>query len=107
MKFKKALLVESGRFEIREVEENPGRGQILVKVASCGLCNWELNFWQESWEQELQSRLSLDMNGQELLPRWEKGSQIFKLETRWRAVFQRWQILVVSQNMWWQMPEWF
>lgn len=46
MKFKKALLVEPGRFEIREVEENPGRGQILVKVASCGLCNWELNFWQ-------------------------------------------------------------
>lgn len=46
MKFKKALLVEPGRFEIREVEENPGRGQILVRVASCGLCNWELNFWQ-------------------------------------------------------------
>ena len=46
MKFKKALLVEPGRFEIREVEENPGRGQLLVKVASCGLCNWELNFWQ-------------------------------------------------------------
>ncbi|MBD5457864.1 MAG: alcohol dehydrogenase catalytic domain-containing protein, partial [Lachnospiraceae bacterium] len=46
MKFKKAVLVEPGRFEILEVEENPGRGQILVKVASCGLCNWELNFWQ-------------------------------------------------------------
>ncbi len=28
-----------------EVDEEPGEGQVLLKIASCGLCNWELNFW--------------------------------------------------------------
>jgi len=27
------------------VDEEPGEGQVLLKIASCGLCNWELNFW--------------------------------------------------------------
>jgi threonine dehydrogenase-like Zn-dependent dehydrogenase len=31
--------------EIREVEVAPGPGEIMVKVAVCGLCNWELNHW--------------------------------------------------------------
>lgn len=45
MKFKKAMLTKPGKFEIFEVEEEPGYGEVLIKIASCGLCNWELNFW--------------------------------------------------------------
>ena len=45
MKFKRAELVEPGRFEIFDVEEGPKENEVLVKIASCGLCNWELNFW--------------------------------------------------------------
>lgn len=45
MKFKRAFLMEPHRFEIHEVEEEPGPGEVMMKVASCGLCNWELNFW--------------------------------------------------------------
>lgn len=45
MKFKRAMLVEPGKFEIFEVEEEVGPGQVLIKIAGCGLCNWELNFW--------------------------------------------------------------
>ena len=46
MKTRRAFLAEPGRFEIREIEETCGDGDVLVKVASCGLCNWELNFWK-------------------------------------------------------------
>ena len=46
MKFKQAFLTEPGHFEIREVDKEPADDQILVKVASCGLCNWELNHWK-------------------------------------------------------------
>lgn len=46
MKFKQALLAEPGRFIIREVEKQPNPDQILIRVASCGLCNWELNHWK-------------------------------------------------------------
>ncbi|MBQ7960335.1 MAG: zinc-binding dehydrogenase [Clostridia bacterium] len=43
---KRAYLVKERKFEI--VEENivPQKGQVLVKVEVCGLCNWELNFWK-------------------------------------------------------------
>lgn len=43
MKSRQAVLVEPGRFEIEEVEIAPGPGQVLVKVAVCGLCHWEMN----------------------------------------------------------------
>ncbi len=43
---RRAYLVENGRFEIRTENVVPESGQVLVKVASCGLCNWELNHWQ-------------------------------------------------------------
>ncbi len=46
MKFKQAMLAEPGRFEIHEVDREPGAGEIMIKVASCGLCNWELNHWK-------------------------------------------------------------
>ncbi len=46
MKSRRAYLMEPGRFEIKEVDVNPGKDQILVKVAACGLCNWELNHWK-------------------------------------------------------------
>ena len=46
MKFKRAFLVEPGRFEIDEIEENTKADEVMVKIASCGLCNWEINFWK-------------------------------------------------------------
>ena len=46
MKFKRAFLAEPGRFIFQEVEEVPGDNQVQIKVASCGLCNWELNHWK-------------------------------------------------------------
>ena len=36
MKFKRAFLMEPHRFEIHEVEEEPGPGEVMMKVASCG-----------------------------------------------------------------------
>ena len=46
MKAKAAYLVEPGKFEIRENEIHAGKGQVILKIASCGLCNWELNHWK-------------------------------------------------------------
>lgn len=46
MKSKRAFLMEPGRFEIKEVDVYTGKGQILIKVSACGLCNWELNHWK-------------------------------------------------------------
>lgn len=46
MKFKQALLAEPGRFIFQEVDKEPGENEILIKIASCGLCNWELNHWK-------------------------------------------------------------
>ena len=46
MKFKRAFLAEPGRFIIQEVEEIPGDHEVQIKIASCGLCNWELNHWK-------------------------------------------------------------
>jgi threonine dehydrogenase-like Zn-dependent dehydrogenase len=43
MKTRQAILVKPGQFEIRETNISPGPGDLLVRVASCGLCNWELN----------------------------------------------------------------
>ncbi len=43
MKTRQAVLVRPGVLEIREAELHPGLGEILVRVAGCGLCNWELN----------------------------------------------------------------
>lgn len=45
MRFQRAYLAEPGRMEIREVDEKPGKGQVLLRITGCGLCNWELNFW--------------------------------------------------------------
>lgn len=46
MKFKRAMLAEPGRMQIFEVDEEPGDDQIMLRIASCGLCNWELNHWK-------------------------------------------------------------
>lgn len=46
MKTRRAFLVHPGKFDISEMNVNPGPEQILVKVAACGLCNWELNHWK-------------------------------------------------------------
>ena len=46
MKTKRAILVEPGRFELEQVDISPKPDELLVKIASCGLCNWELNHWR-------------------------------------------------------------
>lgn len=46
MKTRQAVLLEPGRFGFREVDLNPGPKQLLIKVAACGLCNWELTHWR-------------------------------------------------------------
>lgn len=46
MRYKQAFLEEKHRFEIREVENEITDDQVMVKIASCGLCNWEINFWE-------------------------------------------------------------
>ncbi len=43
---KRAYLVKERKFEIIEENISPKKGQVLVKVELCGLCNWELNFWK-------------------------------------------------------------
>jgi threonine dehydrogenase-like Zn-dependent dehydrogenase len=46
MRFKRACLSKPGKFVMLEVEEVPAADEIQFKVASCGLCNWELNHWK-------------------------------------------------------------
>lgn len=46
MKTRRAFLVQPGKFELREVDVSPEPNEVLVKVAVCGLCNWELNYWK-------------------------------------------------------------
>ncbi|MFH1378582.1 MAG: zinc-binding dehydrogenase [Planctomycetota bacterium] len=43
MKTRQATLVEAGRFEIQDAEIDLPSDHILVKMAGCGLCTWELN----------------------------------------------------------------
>lgn len=43
---KRAYLVKERKFEIVNEDITPKKGQVLVKVELCGLCNWELNFWK-------------------------------------------------------------
>jgi len=42
---RQAVLVAPRKLELREAALDPGPGQLLVKLAVCGLCNWELNHW--------------------------------------------------------------
>ncbi len=46
MKTKSAILTAPGKFELSERDIYPKEDQVLVKVAACGLCNWELNHWK-------------------------------------------------------------
>jgi len=45
---KRAYLTEKGNFTIQEIDLKPKADEILIKVAICGLCNWELNFWKSN-----------------------------------------------------------
>ena len=45
---KRAYLTEKGKFTIKQVDLQPKADEVLVKVAICGLCNWELNFWKSN-----------------------------------------------------------
>lgn len=62
MKSKVAVLVEPQRFEIQEMDIIPNEHQVLVKVASCGLCNWELNHWL-GYLGEYPQRIGHEWNG--------------------------------------------
>ena len=46
MKSRKAILTSPRHFEIIEEDVSAEPGQVLVKTAVCGLCNWELNHWK-------------------------------------------------------------
>jgi threonine dehydrogenase-like Zn-dependent dehydrogenase len=46
MKTRRAFLVQPGRFELQELDVQPNWGEVLVKIAACGLCNWEQNHWK-------------------------------------------------------------
>ena len=43
---KQAVMAAPGQFDFREIDLVCQDDQIVVKVASCGLCNWELNHWK-------------------------------------------------------------
>ena len=45
MKTRQAVLVEPGRVEIRDAQVAVGAGDLLVEMAGCGLCTYELNHW--------------------------------------------------------------
>jgi len=45
---KRAYLTEKGNFTIKELDLKPAADEVLIKVALCGLCNWELNFWKSN-----------------------------------------------------------
>ena len=46
MKTRRAFLAGPRQIELREISVSPGPGQLLVRVAVCGLCNWEQNHWK-------------------------------------------------------------
>ncbi|MFV0504269.1 MAG: zinc-binding dehydrogenase [Lachnospirales bacterium] len=47
MKTKRAFVSEIGKISFREEETHKlGDHKVLLKVKSCGLCNWELNHWR-------------------------------------------------------------
>jgi 2-desacetyl-2-hydroxyethyl bacteriochlorophyllide A dehydrogenase len=43
---KRAYLTEPGKFEIKTEDIQIRPDELLVKIALCGLCNWELNHWK-------------------------------------------------------------
>jgi len=43
---KRAFLYAPGDFRVDTVEVPYGENDILIRVASCGLCTWELNHWK-------------------------------------------------------------
>lgn len=43
---RRAILVEPRKFQIIKEDITPGAGELLIKIAVCGLCNWELNHWR-------------------------------------------------------------
>lgn len=46
VKTKRAFLYAPGDFRVEEMDLTYTDDQVLVKVASCGLCTWELNHWK-------------------------------------------------------------
>lgn len=45
LKTRRAFIVEPRKIELREIDISPNPDEIMVKIATCGLCNWELNHW--------------------------------------------------------------
>lgn len=46
MKTRQAVLAAPGRFETRDADLSVGANELLIRVAVCGLCNWELNHFK-------------------------------------------------------------
>lgn len=46
MKTRRAVLTGVRNFEIQNIDLHPAPGQVMLKVAVCGLCHWELNHWK-------------------------------------------------------------
>ena len=76
MKTRQAILVQPGRFEIRDMDLTVGRDQLLIRVAVCGLCNWELNHWRGTIGQCPQS-LGHEVAG--IVEQIGEGAQRFKV----------------------------
>ena len=45
MKTKRAFLYQPHDLRVEQIDITCGDDQVMVKVASCGLCTWELNHW--------------------------------------------------------------
>jgi len=48
VKYTIACLAEAGRFDFYEADDEPGPRQVMINIKGCGLCNWELNFFDGS-----------------------------------------------------------
>ncbi len=84
---KRAYLTEKRKFTIKEVDLKPEADEVLVKVAVCGLCNWELNFWQSNggMYSEFPAKLGHEWSGEvievgENVTRFKPGDKITSYE---------------------------
>ena len=46
METRRAFLTGIRKFELQKAEIEPRPEQVLIKVAVCGLCHYELNHWK-------------------------------------------------------------
>lgn len=68
MKAKNALILENGQFIFQEGEiPQPGAGEVLVKVAACGICGTDLNVFAgrrpRGWKIEFPFQMGHELSG--------------------------------------------